>query len=175
MPWLLARAVPQSSRDTAFFVSGCINKIVTYRAAKQTIFWSRSTIAAGTTCVLIGLGLTIHHFRSNYLLNEADQELYIYQHSQADNLDQITGALEHLTKAEHAVGDLSQFVPLSHLNKYQQQVKQQYTKGIKNNFLSIIKSQLEQVLNQQLTPIQSYHTLKTYLMLGDPNHLDRAI
>lgn len=170
----ISSAVPQSSRDTAFFVSGCINKITRYQAPEQTIFWSRSTIAAGTTCLIIGLGIGIHHLRSNYLLNQANQELYIYQHSQADNLDQFTGALEHLTKAESAVGDLSHFVPLTHINRYQKQVEKQYQKGIKNNFLTIVKSQLEQVLNQQLTPIQSYHTLKTYLMLGDPKHIDQV-
>jgi intracellular multiplication protein IcmF len=169
----VSSSVPQSSRDTSFFVSGCIKKIIAYRATNQNILLSKYTIAASATCFVIGLALTAHHFRNNYLLNQAGQELFIYNHSQADNLAEVTNALEHLTNAENAVSDLSKVVPLTHLSSFQKHVNKQYSKGLKNNFLNIISKQLEQVLSQKLNPTQSYHTLKAYLMLGSEQHMDK--
>lgn len=166
-------SIPQSTRNTAFFVDGCINTIIEHHNSEAQIQTRKQVFAAGITGLVLTASILGLHFRNSALLDEVSQELFFYQHRQTTNLSDLSQSLEHLGRANQLVSQTTALLPMTNLEKYKTQIGDTYDSGLQASFLPTIRTQLEQVLSQRLSPAESYYSLKTYLMLGGKLPLDR--
>lgn len=162
----LNNQVPQSSLEKSYFIEGMLEQINQYSAIKPKLKVSPHAKAAMSLSVFLALGVGIHHVFNQYQIQSAHEELFYFNQSQKESLEDFLPALEHLSNAKQASNKLMGVVPFNHINQLTNKIDKNYQASLRDSFLPQMAQQIEKSLYANKTPIETYHALKAYIMLG---------
>jgi intracellular multiplication protein IcmF len=170
---------PQSVNHRAYFIEGALTVFQAYTKrppAKIAIpnKWVLGTITGAIALTFLWLGT--QYFKSTRLLDEASKELLTYDLLMRQQNNDPSIALYHLTKASAVLDQLAaNSLSLSTVQQLKTQLHLHTKQHLQEGFLPAILAEVEQALiDTKQSQRARYHTLKIYLMLGDPTKFSQA-
>lgn len=171
---------PQAYRKQSYFIKGVVQMMNLQHCANDTRFaqyrreHKRLSYVGYAAATLILLTIGIGYQYNIKHLNQAALALNQYhQLTQTEALTSIVPELHYLATARNTLNEMNSWlIPLKGLNKTKQWINKKYYEELSQQFLPQLAHQMEERLLRERNPALQYATLKAYLMLGEPQHLD---
>ncbi len=177
----LSNHFPQAHRTQPYFIKGIIKTIAKDHYPEDTRFakypkeHTLLAYAGYGVLALALLGMSFGYYFSKQHLEAAESTLSHYQPIiTPEPLTSMIPKLSYLAQARNSLNDMNTwFIPFRDLHKTKHWVNSQYDKALSQQFLPKLAHRMEEQLLNERNPALQYELLKAYLMLGEPQYLDK--
>lgn len=165
---------PLANNYRPYFIEGAIKAFQEQTRRYTPHITSSQKWLVGGVASLLSISLiwiTVQHFKTSRLLDEASKELLTYETLMSQSSDKST-ALYHLSLATSKLDEIpTNIFSVQIIEHLKAQLDVNSKHRLNDDFLPELVSQLELIVSDPTqSPIARYEALKIYLMLGESEH-----